>query len=46
MKKVRHWLWWGAAGVLLLALIGGGEPVRGALIALLGGLVGRLQARA
>jgi hypothetical protein len=46
MKKVRHWLWLAAAGVLLLALIGGGEPVRGALIALLGGLVGRLQARA
>ena len=41
--KVRRWLMLGAGLVVLLALIGGGEPVRGALIALLGGVAGRLQ---
>jgi hypothetical protein len=45
LKKMRQWMMLGSGGVVLLALIGGGEPVRGAMIAMLGALIGRIQAR-
>ena len=44
-KKLREWLLLGAGGLLLLALIGGGEPVRGAMVAVLGVIINRFQAR-
>jgi hypothetical protein len=35
-RKLREWILLGCGGVLALALIGGGEPIRGAVVAALG----------
>jgi hypothetical protein len=46
MRRIREWTLLGGGGVLSLALLGGGEPVRGAVVAALGAVGAALVSRA
>jgi hypothetical protein len=46
MRRIREWTLLGGGGVLSLALLGGGEPVRGAVVAALGAVGAAVVSRA
>ena len=46
MRRIREWTLLGGGAVLALALVGGGEPIRGAVVAGLGALGAAVVSRA